>query len=165
MGSRPPSLAGRAILALLLMVGFYLLALGIALLLLSPLALGGWLWLRSSSLVSVDHVRVSGVRGPQARAIERALETAGRHMTTLRVNRAALLAAPLNPSRPAKEVGFDFRVARSFGYGASPEMSRRCLERLDEAGIPGRVELLRALSDTQPVATQGPVWYVGGKVL
>ena len=35
MGSRPPSLAGRAILALLLMVGFYLLALGIALLLLS----------------------------------------------------------------------------------------------------------------------------------
>ena len=35
MSSRPPSLAGRAILALLLMVGFYLLALGIALLLLS----------------------------------------------------------------------------------------------------------------------------------
>jgi hypothetical protein len=78
---------------------------------------------------------------------------------------AALLAAPLNPSRPAKELGFDFRVARSFGYGASPQMTRRCLARLDEAGIPGRVELLRALSDSQPVATQGPVWYVGGKVL
>jgi hypothetical protein len=41
---------------------------------------------------------------------------------------------------------------------------RRCLERLDAAGIPGRVRIVRALSDTQPVATQGPVWYVGGKV-
>ena len=79
--------------------------------------------------------------------------------------RAALLAAPLNPSRPAKELGFDFRVARTFGYGTSPQMTRRCLARLDEAGIPGRLELLRALSDSQPVATQGPVWYVGGKVL
>jgi hypothetical protein len=78
---------------------------------------------------------------------------------------AALLAAPLNPSRPAKELGFDFRVARTFGYGTSPQMTRRCLARLDEAGIPGRLELLRALSDSQPVATQGPVWYVGGKVL
>jgi hypothetical protein len=78
--------------------------------------------------------------------------------------RAALVAAPLNPSRPAKEVGFDFRVARTFGYGTSPQMTRRCLERIDEAGIPGRVEILRALSDTQPVSTQGPVWYVGGKV-
>jgi hypothetical protein len=81
------------------------------------------------------------------------------------LQRAALLAAPLNPSRPAKELGFDFRVARTFGYGTSAQMTRRCLARLDEAGIPGRLELLRALSDTQPVATQGPVWYVGGKVL
>jgi hypothetical protein len=79
--------------------------------------------------------------------------------------RAALLAAPLNPSRPAKELGFDFRVARTFGYGTSQQMTRRCLARLDEAGIPGRLDLLRALSDSQPVATQGPVWYVGGKVL
>ncbi len=81
------------------------------------------------------------------------------------LQRAALLAAPLNPSRPAREVGFDFRVARNFGYGTSPQMTRRCLARIDEAGIPGRVEILRALSDTQPVSTQGPVWYVGGKVL
>ena len=79
--------------------------------------------------------------------------------------RAALDAAPLNPSRPAGEVGFDFRVARRFGYGTSPQMTRRCLERLDEDGIPGEVSVLRALSDTQPVATQGPVWYVDGKVL
>ena len=38
--------------------------------------------------------------------------------------RAALLAAPLNPSRPSKEQGFDFRVARTTGYGASPQMVR-----------------------------------------
>ena len=81
------------------------------------------------------------------------------------VPRAALLAAPVNPSRPTRDVGFEFRVARESGYGASPQMARRCLARLDEDGIPGRVELLRSLSDTRHVSTQGPVWYVGGKVL
>jgi hypothetical protein len=81
------------------------------------------------------------------------------------VPHAALLSAPLNPSRPADEVGFEFRVARTAGYGASPQMARRCLVRMDEAGIRGTVELLRALSDTQHVSTQGPVWYVAGKVL
>ena len=78
---------------------------------------------------------------------------------------AALLAAPLNPSRPQREVGFDFRVARVSGYGTSAQMARRCLVRMDEARIPGVFEILRALSDTQHVSTQGPVWYVGGKVL
>ncbi|HST25081.1 MAG TPA: hypothetical protein VLJ76_03735 [Gaiellaceae bacterium] len=79
--------------------------------------------------------------------------------------RAALLAAPVNPSRPTREVGFEFRVARESGYGASAQMTRRCLARIDEDGIPGRVELLRSLSDTHHVSTQGPVWYVAGKVL
>jgi hypothetical protein len=78
---------------------------------------------------------------------------------------AALLAAPLNPSRPERDVGFEFRAARTSGYGASAQMVRRCLGRLDESGIPGKVEVLRALSDTHHVSTQGPVWYVGGKVL
>jgi hypothetical protein len=81
------------------------------------------------------------------------------------VPRAALLAAPLNPSRPTREVGFEFRVARSAGYGASAQMTRRCSTRLDEAGIQGTLEILRALSDTHHASTQGPVWYVGGKVL
>jgi len=78
---------------------------------------------------------------------------------------AALLTAPLNPVRYAPTPGFRFRVARRFGYGASPQMVVRCLERLDAARIGGRVEVLRALCDTYPVATQGPVWYVGGKVV
>lgn len=76
---------------------------------------------------------------------------------------AALAVAPLNPARFGGKPGFRFRCARRFGYGASPEMVRRCLERLDERGIRGAVHLLRALSDTKPVATQGPVWYVGGR--
>ena len=81
------------------------------------------------------------------------------------LERAALLTAPLNPARYGGTPGFRFRVARRFGYGASPEMARRCLERLDEEGIPGEVRILRVLADTKPVATQGPVWYVGGKVV
>jgi hypothetical protein len=78
---------------------------------------------------------------------------------------AALQLSPLNPTRDGKRFAFRFRASRAFGYGAAEPMARRCLERLDAAGIPGRVRILRALSDSQPVATQGPVWYVGGKVL
>jgi hypothetical protein len=81
------------------------------------------------------------------------------------LERAALLLAPVNPARYGGKPGFRFRVARRFGYGASPEMTRRCLERLDEEGIRGRLRVLWALSDTKPVQTQGPVWYVGGKLL
>jgi hypothetical protein len=76
---------------------------------------------------------------------------------------AALALAPVNPARYGPKPGFRFRSARQFGYGASPEMTRRCLERLDERGIRGEVRILRSLSDTKPVATQGPVWYVGGR--
>jgi hypothetical protein len=79
------------------------------------------------------------------------------------LERGALLMAPLNPSRYGGETGFRFRCARSFGYGAAPEMVRRCFERLVRERITGRVRVLRALSDSRPVATQGPVWYVGGR--
>jgi hypothetical protein len=44
-------------------------------------------------------------------------------------------------------------------------MARRCFEELDSEGIGGQVSVLRSLSGTQNVATQGAVWYVGGKVL
>jgi hypothetical protein len=81
------------------------------------------------------------------------------------LDRTALLVAPLNPARVDDRAAFRFRVARSFGYGASPQMLGRCLERLDEAGITGELRILYVLSDTKPVATQGPVWYVGGKVV
>jgi hypothetical protein len=79
--------------------------------------------------------------------------------------RAALLCAPLNPTREPAHVAFTFRCASRAGYGVSPEMARRCFERLDEEGIDGRVTVLRVMSDAHNVATQGPVWYVGGKAL
>jgi hypothetical protein len=85
--------------------------------------------------------------------------------STDQLERAALLLAPVNPARYGGTVGLRFRVASQRGYGASAEMARRCLERLDEERIPGRIEILRALSDTQPVATQGPVWRVGGRAV
>jgi hypothetical protein len=79
------------------------------------------------------------------------------------LERTALLMAPVNPARFGGTPGFRFRVASSFGYGAAPEMTRRCLERVDQEGIRADVRILRVLSDTRPVATQGPVWYVEGR--
>ncbi|HYY04603.1 MAG TPA: hypothetical protein VE736_12020 [Gaiellaceae bacterium] len=79
------------------------------------------------------------------------------------LERAALMLAPVNPARYGGPTALRFRCARTFGYGVSAEMAARCLERCDEEGITGHVEILRALSDTYPVATQGPVWYIDGR--
>jgi hypothetical protein len=84
-------------------------------------------------------------------------------MSSDHLARTALLVAPLNPSRVPNRLVLRFRAARLFGYGASPEMTARCLQRLDEAEIPGRLTLLHILSDTHPVATQGPVWRLAGR--
>jgi hypothetical protein len=81
------------------------------------------------------------------------------------IDRGALLLAPINPIQSVGHTGFRFRCAHTFGYGASAGMVRRCLARLDADGIPGKVRILRALSDTHPVGTQGPVWYVEGKAV
>ena len=85
--------------------------------------------------------------------------------STDHVERGALLLSPVNPARHGGPTGLRFRCARRFGYGASPGMVRRCLTRLDDAPIRGRIRIVRALSDTKPVGTQGPVWYVGGKAV
>ncbi len=77
---------------------------------------------------------------------------------------AALELAPVNPSRHGPGAALRFRVARR-GYGAAPQMARRCLVRLDERGIRGRLRLLHAQSATDPVATQGPVWHLAGKAV
>jgi hypothetical protein len=44
-------------------------------------------------------------------------------------------------------------------------MTKRCFERLDADNIRGELRILHALSDTKPVYTQGPVWYVGGRAV
>jgi hypothetical protein len=81
------------------------------------------------------------------------------------VERAALLLAPLNPARYGGPAALRFRCAHHFGYGVSPEMATRCFARCDEDGITGDVGILRALSDTYPVATQGPVWLIDGRAV
>lgn len=81
------------------------------------------------------------------------------------LDRGALLLAPVNPARHGQEPAFRFRVARQAGYGAAAGMTRRCLQRLDDARITGAVRILRVLSDTEHVATQGPVWYVEGRAV
>jgi hypothetical protein len=77
----------------------------------------------------------------------------------------ALRLSPLNPTRPDARPLFRFRAARTFGYGGSPEMVRRSLERLDEAGIRGELRILHVISDSFPARTQGPVWYEAGKLI
>jgi hypothetical protein len=81
------------------------------------------------------------------------------------IERGALLIAPLNPIQGTGRPGFHFRCAHTFGYGASSGMVRRCLARLDEERIPGEVRVLRAMSDTHPVGTQGPVWRIGERAV
>ena len=58
-----------------------------------------------------------------------------------------------------------FRVAQTAGYGAAPGMVRRCFERCDGESIRGSVQVLRVISDSHLVATQGPVWLLGGKTV
>jgi hypothetical protein len=79
------------------------------------------------------------------------------------LERGALLLAPVNPARYGGPTSFRFRSASRKGYGVAPGMARRALERLDDEGLSGRVRILRVLSDTSPVSTQGPVWRVDGR--
>ncbi len=78
------------------------------------------------------------------------------------LDRGALLCAPLNPTRTAGTT-FAFRAARVAGYGCSPEMVRRCLERCDAERMRGSVRALRVLSEMRNVDTQGAVWRVAGR--
>jgi len=55
-----------------------------------PLLGGVWMWLRHSSFVAVEHVRVTGAHGAQAGAIESALTEAARHQSTLDASSAQL---------------------------------------------------------------------------
>lgn len=77
------------------------------------------------------------------------------------VDRGAVLCAPLNPMQSTGRPGFRFRCASDRGYGASAGMVGRCLARLDEAGITGHVRITQALSDVNPVGTQGATFVVG----
>ena len=77
--------------------------------------------------------------------------------------RAALLGAPLNPTRVVDANALRFRCSGKQGYGVSPGMARRCFERMDAEGIAGRLTIVQALSDTENAVTQGPIWRVAGR--
>lgn len=81
------------------------------------------------------------------------------------VEPGAVLLIQMNPRRVGTSTRMRFRCARRAGYGVSPQMARRCFERCDEADIRGSIDVLRALSDTQLVATQGPVWIMDGQTV
>lgn len=81
------------------------------------------------------------------------------------LERASVLCIQCNPRRDGKRAALRFRAARVSGYGVSPEMARRCFERCDDEGIGGRIEILRVLSGSRHVATQGPVWLAAGKTI
>lgn len=76
------------------------------------LLVGAWMLLRHSPLVSVQHVQVSGVHGPEAAAIEAALVAAARHMSTLDV-RSGTLRSAVAPFRVVREV----HAVASFPHG------------------------------------------------
>ena len=79
------------------------------------------------------------------------------------LQRGALLLAPVNPAHYGGPTTLRFRVARVSGYGTAASMAKRCLERLDAERITGRFRVLKLLSATSHVSTQGPVWRVGGR--
>jgi cell division protein FtsQ len=82
-----------------------------------PLLGCGWLWFRQSSFVSVQHVRIVGVHGFEAQAVEAALADAARGMSTLDVSDGALAAA-VAPLRVVRAV----RAIPSFPHGLRIEV-------------------------------------------
>jgi cell division protein FtsQ len=98
-----------------------------------------WLWFRDSSFARVHDVQISGVTGPQARAIRSALEDAGLSQTTLHVSNADLRAAVA-----------DYPVVRSItAQGIFPHKLRVAVQ----LNMP--VAVLQTPSGRKPVAADG----------
>jgi cell division protein FtsQ len=96
-----------------------------------PLLGGGWLWLRQSPFVSVRRVRIDGVHGPGARAVETALRRAALGMSTLDVDTRALRAA-VAPLRVVRDV----RAIPSFPHALRIQVLEQLpVASLDVAGV------------------------------
>ncbi len=133
-----------------------------------PLLAGGWLLLRKSSFTAVEHVKVSGVHGTQAQAIEAALDGAASHMSTLGVNNAALQAAVASypvvravHAVPSFPHGLRIEVTEQLPVAALTIGGQRTAVAADGVVLgPGLITgSLPELSDPQ-----GPVPAVGGHV-
>ena len=92
----------------------------IVLLLALPLLGAGWLWLRGSSLVAVEHVHISGVHGPEAIEIRAALEDSARRMTTM-----AFSAGALRSALASYPIVAALQVRTSFPHTVSISVSER----------------------------------------
>jgi cell division protein FtsQ len=84
----------------------------VAVAVLAAVVVGGWFWLRSSSLVAVRRVTIAGVSGPDATQIRSALRSAARDMTTLNVKMSAFHTA-VAPFPVVKHV----QVSTDFPHG------------------------------------------------
>jgi cell division protein FtsQ len=85
-----------------------------------PLLGGAWLLLRRSPFVSVQHVQIVGVHGPEAQAVQAALTQAAHGMSTLDVSVGALRAA-VAPLRVVR----DIRAVPRFPHGLRIEVSEQ----------------------------------------
>jgi hypothetical protein len=77
-----------------------------------------------------------------------------------RMEEAALLICAANPwhGETWRTGILRFRVARTFGYGASAQLVRGLLGRLDRAHIDGQLRVVSSLDAVLPVSTQGPTF-------
>ena len=77
-----------------------------------------------------------------------------------RMEEAALLACAANPwhGETWRTGILRFRVARTFGYGASAQLVRGLLGRLDGNQIGGHLRIVSSLDAVLPVSTQGPTF-------
>lgn len=90
---------------------------------------GAYLWVRDSSLVGVQTVRIIGASGPDARQIRAALRAAARTMTTLDVKMRALQTA-VAPYPVVKRLD----VSTQFPHGMSIRVSEQVPVAVVEAG-------------------------------
>ncbi len=81
------------------------------------------------------------------------------------IERASVLCIQMNPRREENRTALRFRAARTTGYGVSAQMAGRCFERCDAEQIRGSVTVLRTLSGSGHVGTQGPVWNISGQTV
>jgi cell division protein FtsQ len=113
--------------------------LGAALAALALLAAVYWLWFRDSSFARVHDVYVTGVDGPQSRAIRSALEDAGLDMTTLHVR-----------TRDLRDAVADYPVVRS--VTAQGDFPHKLTIEV-QLNLP--VAVIRSPSGREPVAADG----------
>ena len=87
--------------------------------------------------------------------------------STDQLERAALLLAPLNPTRFGGTRRCDSASRAGSGTGHRPGWCAAASSASTKKAkaSPASFRILRVLSDTDPVSTQGPVWYVEGKAV